>query len=267
MNALARQQQALLHALWLPRPGDALDAVAPHVADAAAPGLLRGLRVYRSNGRALACRALAAAYPVVAQLLGVAAFDALAAGFWLRHPPRRGDLAHWGAELAPHVQALPGLAGEEPYLADVARIEWALHAAASAVDRTRDTASFALLMEHDPARLRLALCAGAACVESAWPAASIVLAHLEGEPTLQRAGERLRRCVAESALVWRDGLRPRVRLLDAAEVPLVLALLRGDSLQAALDAAPRLDFNQWLAPAVESGLVLGAATMPEKEST
>uniref|UniRef100_UPI0018067F3F HvfC/BufC family peptide modification chaperone n=1 Tax=Ramlibacter sp. TaxID=1917967 RepID=UPI0018067F3F len=215
------------------------------------------LRAYRSSGRELACRALAGAYPVTAQLLGQENFGALAVSLWLRHPPGRGDIAQWGAQLASHVEMLPDLAAEEPYLADVARLEWALHGAATAADAERDVASFALLMEQEPAQLRLRLCPGAAGIGSQWPVASIVLAHLHGEPSLEQAGERLRARVAESALVWRDGVRPRVRPLDSAEAPFIASLLHGDSLDAALQAAPQLDFNAWLAGAVQSGLVLG----------
>ncbi len=265
MSALAEQQRAMLRALWQPRPEDALAAIAPHVPDAADPLLLRGLRAYRSNGRELASRALAGAYPVVAQLLGQENFAALAASLWLRHPPGRGDIAQWGAELASHIGMLPDLAAEEPYLADVARLEWALHGAATAADAGRDVASFALLMEQEPAQLRLRLCPGAAGIDSRWPVASIVLAHLHGEPSLEQAGARLRAGTAESALVWRDGLRPRVRLLGPAEAPFVASLLRGGCLGSALHAAPTLDFNAWLAGAVQSGLVLGTdASTPEE---
>lgn len=260
MSALADQQQALLRALWQPRPEDALATVAPHAQDMNDPLLLRGLRAYRSNGRLLACRALAGAYPVVAQLLGEENFDALAVSLWLAHPPLRGDLAQWGSDLASHIAGLPDLAQEEPYLPDVARLEWALHAAATAPDAERDAASFALLMEREPAQLCLRLCPGAACIGSSWPAASIVLAHLQGEPSLEEAGARLRAGAAEAALVWRDGLRARLRLLDPAETPFVAALLRGGTLDAALQSAPHLDFNAWLAGAVQSGLVLGAGT-------
>ena len=59
MSSLAAQQQALLQALWAPSPAQALEAVAAHVQDGRA--LERGLRAYRSNGRELAVRALAAA--------------------------------------------------------------------------------------------------------------------------------------------------------------------------------------------------------------
>ena len=85
----------------------------------------RGLKVYQANGHALACSALRAAYPVVAQLLGDESFDALAKALWHAQPPRCGDAAAWGEGLADFVRASTQLASE-PYLGDVAALEWAL---------------------------------------------------------------------------------------------------------------------------------------------
>ena len=88
----------------------------------------------------------------------------------------------------------------------------------------------------------------------------IVGAHLEGSPSLQEAGAQLRRGEAQDAVVWRAGLRPRVRLALSGEVDALQVLLEGGSLAAALDAAPGLDFGQWLPLAVQSGLVLAVGT-------
>lgn len=261
MSALARQQERLLRALWQARPEDAarlLEDWADGEGAAAYSRMLRGLRAYRSNGRALAVRALQGAYPVIAQLLGEENFVPLAHRLWLEHPPTRGDVAQWGAALAACIEALPDLARAEPYLADVARLEWALHCAASAADPAADTASFALLMERDPAQLTLRLAPATQLLASRWPVASIALAHLEGEPSLEQAGQRLQAGVQETALVWREGLRPRVRVADAAERPFITALQEQRSLDDALQAAPDLDVQQWLAAAVQSGLVLAA---------
>lgn len=264
MSALARQQERLLRALWQARPEEAArlleDWTAGEGADASGR-MVRGLRAYRSNGRALAVRALEGAYPVVAQLLGEDNFAPLAHRLWLAHPPERGDVAQWGGQLAAGIEALPELAAEEPYLADVARLEWALHRVASAADGALDGASFALLAQHEAAQLTLRLAPGSALVASRWPVASIVLAHLQGDPTLEQAGQRLRDGVAETALVWREGLRPRVRRADRSEQPFIAALQERRSLADAFEAAPELDFNQWLAPAVQSGLVLGAVLL------
>lgn len=224
MTALAHQQRALLRALWLPHYETAMTLVGPHLARADAAAL-RGLRAYRSHGRALAERALAAAYPRVREALGDENFAGMARAHWLRHPPARGDVACWGGELARHIESLPQLAHDAPGLADLARVDWAMHRAATAPDAVGKLETLRRLTECDPDHVTLRLAPATACV----------------------AGH----------LVWRHGLAPRCRPLTAGESPFIGALLAGQSLGAALAAAP-IDFGAWLAAAVNEGLVLGA---------
>ncbi len=253
MSLLAQQQQALL-ALLFDWPND---VASKNIAVYADTTWARGQKVYQSNGHALAGNALRAAYPVMAQLLGDESFDALARAHWHAQPPLRGDAAQWGGTLANWVQASDPLAAE-PYLPDVATLEWALHRAASAADGVSDAASFALLTEHDPAHLLLLLSPGCATLRSAWPVVSIVNAHLHHTPSLVQAGQLLRDGVGEEALVWRSGLQALVREAQPGEAVLVAALLAGHTLGDALHQAPDLDIGAWLPMAVQTGLLLGA---------
>ncbi len=258
---LAAQQQALLQALYLPRHSDAMKTIAEYAHSQWAGGpkhLERGLQAYRSNAHALAQRVLAAAYPVVAELMGAQGFDGLSRHFWQSRPPARGDMAQWGDGFAAFVEALADLAREEPYLGDVARVEWALHLAAAAADGQSDLRSLGLLQTTDPAALTLYLCPGARAVTSAFPVVSIVLAHAGDELSPQQAGERLLDRVAETALVWRQGLKPALRQAQPGEALFIEALQQNRSLAGALAAAPAFDFTPWLAPAVQTGLLLGA---------
>jgi hypothetical protein len=253
VSALANQQQALLADLFGPPAPQGERRIAAHVA----PPWLRGFQTYQANGHAMAQAGLQSAYPVVAQLLGEDSFSELARALWHARPPQRGDIGQWGGELPPFLSASEQLA-DEPYLGDVARVEWALHQAGNAADQDSDTASFALLASVDPGALGLRLAPGSQCVASAWPVVSIVNAHLEQTPPFEEVGRRLRAMQAEVALVWREGLRPRVREALAGEAALLAALWAGQSLGAALDAATGLDFNAWLPMAATSGLLLSA---------
>lgn len=256
-SALAAQQAALLQALWAPQPAEGLALLGPHAE--ATPLRERGLRAYRSNGRALAVRALLAAYPVVAALLGDENFEGLAQRHWLAEPPRHGDIATWGGALPATIAQWTELHDAEPYLADVARLEWALHRLASLADaEPADLASFSWLTGEDGGCCSLRLAPGAGCVASAWPVVSIVLAHTEGTPTLAEAGARLRAQAPETALVWREGWRPRVREALPGEAAFIAALQENRTLDDAFRVAPALAFEHWLAPAVQCGLVLGA---------
>ena len=286
MNTLLTSQRALLQALF----GAASDAEAMKTltADYAMPTRARGLASYQSNAHMLAERVLVAAYPVVTAILSPDSMGQLARALWHRHPPVRGDLARWGADLPGFIAASPQLA-ELPWLADVARIEWALHAAATAANvadgvaedgstTSADLASLALLTTHDPDQLTLTLAAGTTCLALDWTATRIVLAHLaetEAAPVTARAmavNAALPKAVAElgdvwavaqpeQALVWRPGPspmgRPLCRVAADGEAGLLASLQAGQSLLAALQDSP-LDWAAWLPQAIGEGLVLGA---------
>lgn len=278
-TSLLMQQQTLLQALWAqahtlpewsqtsaevsvspqnPTPAEATLASMMH------PAWERGLSAYRTNGYALAERALQATYPVLAELIGSDSFATLARHFWLRHPPEVGDLACWGALLPDFVARDPQLL-EVPYLADVARVEWALHRAASAPDASAQPTSFALLSQHEPDAITLRLPPATALRDSAWPVVSLIQAHTEHAPSLDEVAAKLQAQHSETALVWRQGLRPNVAACTPAQAALLHALLHGQSLLAALDAAlaaeADFDFTLWLNRAVPQGLVLGVALL------
>lgn len=256
MTSLAQQQQLLLEALLAWPAGDAMKNIAIHAQDTRA----RGLKVYQANGHALAQSALQAAYPVVAQLVGDEGFADLARALWHAQPATRGDMACWGGGLADFLQNSAQLQ-DEPYLPDVARVEWALHQCSGAKDAEPDMTTLALLTTLEPEHVQLLLAPGCAVVRSVWPVASIVGAHLEANPSLQEAGAQLRRGEAQDTVVWRAGLRPRARLAQPGEANLLHGLMKGESLGQALDATPELDFGQWLPLAVQTGLVLAACKM------
>ena len=222
---------------------------------------IRGLQVYQANAHASALRSLQTAYPVVAQLMGEDTFEHLARDFWAQHPPTRGDLAQWGGELSGFLASIAALQ-TEPYLSDVATTEWALHTAATVADQAADLATFALLTQHDPDTLTLQLAPGITLIDSNFPIASILTAHLYTSPSLEEVGQKLRDKLSETALVWRQGLRPMVSSCSAGEAAFIRRLLAGKSLLAALDAPfidepTPFDFNAWLLQAVQSGLLLG----------
>jgi len=265
-SSLAQQQQALLQALFV-RPGTAhAEAAETQLLiqlDVRSPQTTRGLAAYQANGHALAERSLLAVYPVIAALIGGDNFALLARDLWHRHPPRYGDLAQWGDALPDFVRSNAQL-DDAPYLSDVARAEWALHRAAGASDAEPDLPSFARLGQEDPQGLALTLAPGTAVIASPYPVASLVTAHLHGTPSLADAAQRLRDGQGEHALVWRQGLRPRIAPLETAAAQLVQALLAGADLPQALDAAcadadpeAGFDFSTWLTAAVTDGLVIG----------
>jgi hypothetical protein len=255
MNTLATQQQALLDALFDWPGHDAAVRLALHAAGVGSQAG-RGFRAYQTNGHMLAERALGAAYPVLQQMLGEESFADLARAFWHAHPPVRGDIAQWGQALAGFVAGSEQLQ-DVPYLPDVALAEWALHRCATAPDRDAKLGTLVLLTTQDALGLQLLLAPGVATMRSNWPLASLLLAHLEGEPSLQTVSAELRSHMAQDIVVWRSGFQPRLRRALPGEVVLLNGLLSGLALEPALAGATGLDFSQWLPLAVQTGLVLG----------
>ena len=269
LESLQNQQSLLLQALL----GDQKQAAA-----ASARFSQRGLQAYQAHGEALAERALQAAYPVIAQLIGDENFRPMSRHYWQQHPPRCSDMAFWGGDLPGFIEAAVQLA-DEAYLADVARVEWALHRIQTAANGPLDAPSFALLASHDPDQLTLALCPGAEVFSSPHPVASIVNAHLVGEPPLAEAARLLRDGIGEHTLVWRQGFKPRARHCEHAEFTLINRMKAGCSLASALEAALAsatvspgdsvtdaaiacFDFNHWLSQSVQDGLITGALQLP-----
>ncbi|OYT92470.1 MAG: hypothetical protein CFE43_08470 [Burkholderiales bacterium PBB3] len=252
MSSLAAQQQDLLCLLF----DELVENATKSGATPAHSMSPRGLKAYKSNGHMLAEHALLAAYPVVAQLLGPDSAADLARALWHVHPPTRGDLALWGDALPDFLANSPQLQ-EDPYVADVARVEWALHRCATVADAAADPASLALLTTEDPDHLGLHLAPGCAVLRSPWPVASMVGAHVHGTPSFAEVGVELRAGVGQDVLVWRQGLRPQFRQVLPGEADLLERLLAGDAMGRALDQAPSLDFAQWFPGAIASQLVLG----------
>lgn len=193
------------------------------LAPAGRVSVARGLEAYRNNLRVLAGQALAATFPSVADELGTDDFAAMAWSFWRAHPPQRGDLAEWGQDLT---ALLSEHAGEASGLPHLARLDWACHQAERAPDVALDADSLALLGTEPLEALALRLRPGVQCVSG----------HL----------------------VWREGWKAHHQALGALEAAFVQAVLAGQSLALALQAAEvkgladsaDFDFSAWLQDAL-----------------
>lgn len=254
----ALRQQSLLAVLRGEAP---LAAISAWLSDPA-PRARRGLQAYAANAGALAERALAAAFPTLAELVGATPFAALARAFWQAHPPSRGDVAQWGEALPGFVAAAAQLA-DEPYLADVARLDWAVHLAEQASDADGAAQGFEQLASSEPDRLWLHLAAGTALLSSPHPVATIWQAH-RGKAADRFAPVRqaFAQGAAEHALVWRQGYRAQVTVLPDAATGFTQAVLAGQSLGQALDgAAPGFAFEPWLLAALQQGWIAAACSI------
>ncbi|MBY0238837.1 MAG: DUF692 family protein [Burkholderiaceae bacterium] len=131
---LAKHQQAFAEGLF--DPALTPQAVAPLVPHAQ---LAHRFALYRGNLSATWHKVLAAAYPVIAQLVGEEFFEALSKAYGRAYPSDSGDLNRFGAHFARFLADFPHVA-QLPYLPDMATLEWTLHRAHYAPDAPAATA-------------------------------------------------------------------------------------------------------------------------------
>ena len=106
--------------------------VAPDVVDDGLSASAR-LAVYRHHVFTSLTEALEATYPVVCRLVDRRFFGWVADQYVRVRPPAGPCLFEYGADFAEFVAAFPACA-HLPWLADVARLEWAMNAALHAPD-------------------------------------------------------------------------------------------------------------------------------------
>lgn len=201
------------------------------------------LQVYRNHVRISLREALAATFPVVRRLVGEGYFATVARHFVLAHPPRNPVLAEYGAAFPAFLEAAPNA---PVYLADVARLEWALNAAYPAPDASPlEARHLAGLAPDAYAALRLAPLASTTLLASPHPVQAIWRANQPDRDGTVDAPE------AQTVLVWRaaDG-DAACRALSAGEAAFLGGLIAGHTLGDAAGAALSTDPSFDLASAI-----------------
>lgn len=204
----------------------------------------RRLQVYRNNVSASLTGALSAVYPVVTRLVGTGFFGYAADQYLRQYPVRSANLHDVGHALGDFLQDFPAAAGH-PYLADVARLEWAWHQAFHGPEHAPlDPASLASVPAARQPDLRFSLHPTAGLLASIYPVFSIWQIHqTDGEDDhrvdLDGGGEQ--------GLLLRPHTHVEVLPLARGEFTLLHSLARGDSLATACDLAfhqdPQLDLG------------------------
>lgn len=247
--ALPELQQQVLGALH-PRSADAaaIEAALALLRHSRGPTPAQRLQIYRHNLFESLAGALAAVYPVVAQLVGDDYFRQLARSFIAQHPLRAGNLHRFGAELAPWLREHRS-AAELPYLADVAALEWAWHEVYHEDDgEPLDPARLSEVPAAQQLALGLQAVPAARLIDSPYPVLRIWQAHQPDADaslpiSLDEGAARL--------LVLRRRLEIEFVLLAPGEMHWLAALAAGSTLAEATIAAIGAD------PAFDLAAVLG----------
>jgi hypothetical protein len=202
------------------------------------------LRIHRNHVRQSLVAALAATFPTVASLVGSPFFDAMAKAFVADSPPEGPVLAEYGEGFAVFIENFAPVRAL-PYLADAARLDWALNHAFHAAHSPRlEAAELGRMTLEQLVSRRLFLAADVTLLTSAYPLGSIWQACQAGTPDVEvdlAAG-------GTSLLVMRQGDDAVFVSLDPGEVAFVTAIGRGATLgkaaQAAEDSSSSFDLAQ-----------------------
>jgi len=230
--------------------GEDPDAVTAHL-ETGAEDAKRRLAIYRRAVTANLVGALRGAHPVVVRLVGDAFFHEAASRFAHANPPHSGDLNRFGGGFAGFLAGYDS-ATSMPWLADVARLEWACHEASMAGDgEPLDIEALAHVPPEAQGELRFSFHPAVRVVKSAWP----ILAIWESNQP-DRDGTPDRDEGEDSVLVWRESGSVRAVALGLREAAFVEALAAGRGLD---DAAgePDWDLPGFLGQLASHG-VLGA---------
>ena len=246
-----------------PRPSFAAD-FAPGLTDPAraTPADIVGPRgkaavkrynVYRNNVTVSLIDALAATYPAVQRITGVAFFRAMARFHARATPPTSPLLFEYGRGFPAFIEGYEP-ARDMPWLPDTARIERAWLDAYHAADMPPLSPDVLAAVPSDRLADLLFTAHPAACiVRSAYPAVAIfAMNRVEGPVT------PLRSSTAEDALITRPDMEVTVRLLPPGGAAFLESLIRGGTLGAAaataFDETPSFDLQANIAGMIEAGV-------------
>lgn len=208
--------------------------------------LLRRFNVYRNNVYAGLIGALEARFPAVQRLVGEEFFKAMARCFIEKAPPRSPALLNYGGSFPEFLRTFEPVS-DEPYLPDVAELEWTMHVARHAADQTPLRASDVAAFGERGADMRIQLAPAVSLITSAFPVFSLWRANVGPEP----ASTRTAFSGAESILITRPALAVEAVRIPRGCAVFIAALLEdetlGNAAAAALDIAPDFPLHRTLA--------------------
>ena len=244
--------------------GDAAAVTAAIQGDGLDPAVRVG--IYRHHAFATLRDALQATFPVVCRLVDKRFFAYAAHEYLRERPPQSRCLAEYGADFADFLARFTPCA-KVPYLADVARFEWALKIAANAREvPPLQTGKLVAIPAEEAAYIALRLQPSLTYFTSPWPIDAIWQANKEHEVPLvdlARGGTRLEIRRAGDAVVWRR--------VDPGTFAFRTVLADGRVLAAAMSAAalkdPAFDLTAALRQVFAEGLAVDFVLAPEQKAS
>ncbi|MBI4431859.1 MAG: DUF692 family protein [Candidatus Omnitrophica bacterium] len=212
------------------------------------------IQVYSNGYIARIHESLCESYEAVRHYAGKEAFMDLAEKYAARFPSENYNLSKAGLFFSNFLESLPEVVQNQPFLPDLARLEWGIAQAFHAFDQPRDKASFSALTGADPALLGMRFQPSVRVLRAWWPVLDLWRGRKEDRPrsSVEKA--------ATTVLIFRKGTEVFCEMLDQAQGELLESLLSGAALGQAcekllLSHEEELPVDQWFAQWVASGII------------
>lgn len=207
--------------------------------------------IYQGSVTATLVAALGDIFPRVKTALGTAFFDALARKYIKSHPSRSASLDKYGEEFAAFCTRFTPLK-EYPYVADLARVDWAWHRAFHSPDlKPLDVEALKSRLGAEASDDRFLLHPSAFIVASEYPIYQLWHfnehareASSEDEAALFNLDQ-----AAETILVWRREYVVQTRLLNDVEQALFLQFQEPTSMAVAFEQSAMIHAANDIDPA------------------
>ena len=237
----------------MPMPED----VAAGLNDDAVSRQSKRFDVYRNNVVATVVDALGESFPTVKALVGDEFFTALARAYFEFQAPSSPLLFRYGETFGAFLDGFGPVQESVPYLADLARLEFArLQAYHSADVDMLGVNALSEVPQADMADIRLLAHPSLAIVNSEHPIVSLF-----GASNGLLAYDAVDLCVAETALILRPELAVNTVLLPKDGAVFLLALTEGSTLgeaaQIAVEQYANFDLSTHLSGLFEAGCFVG----------
>jgi hypothetical protein len=215
------------------------------------PAAADRINIYRNTFLAGLTKALRLCFPVVQRLVGGEFFDGAVQHFVTQYPPREAYLNHYGEDFPAFLHQFPPAASLS-YLADVARLEWAVNDALHCVDaKPLDLEMLARVLPDEQGRLRLVGHPSVHLLRLNYPADAIWHAVLAEDD--RQLGAITFDAGPVHLLVERRENGVQVARLEAPAWQFAERLLAGDPIELALDSSTGFDASAALADHFASG--------------
>ena len=196
------------------------------------------LQIYRNHALITLTEALIATFPVVCRLVDRGFFAYAANAFVRKSPPTTPCLTEYGADFPDFLDGFPECRNE-PYLGDVARLEWAVHRARCAeTARPLPLSALSEIPRADMAKAILRLQPSWSAFTSRWRVDQIWQAH---QPDARADSLQSIESGAATIEVYRLADTVTIASLDRARFWFRAALARRDPLGEAVDCAFAVD--------------------------